>query len=666
MLAQMTNPRFYLILAADLVIFALSFYSAYLLRFDFAVPEAFRTQMWRFMAFLLPGKVVVFFLFGLYRGMWRYTGRSDLWRLGQASLVSMLYYIAATAYIHGLIGVPRSVFLIDAILTVALNGGLRLGIRFLYSRPFQTFRDVLPSYLANGKKPAVTEKAVLIIGAGSAGEMMCREISDNPSLNYRVQGFLDDDSSKWGRYLHGIKVYGGVETLPEVIGQAGIGEALIAIPSASGPQMRRILEICKTCGVRYRTLPDLGGIIGGKVSVKALRDINYEDLLRRPPVRLDNALISGYLQGKRIMVTGAGGSIGSELCRQIIRFGPKELILVDAGEANLFNIQMELKHELNFHHCRCILTRVQIKWRMADVFKQYRPHLIYHAAAYKHVPLLETNPWEAIYNNVLGSRVVMDLAVEYGVERFVLVSTDKAVRPTNVMGASKRLAELIMQSFCGNGARFMAVRFGNVIGSSGSVLPLFRRQLERGGPLTVTHPEMTRYFMSIPEAVQLILQAGGLGRGGEIFILEMGTPVKIITMAEELVRLSGKVPGKDVDIIFSGLRQGEKLCEELITQDEDILPTSHEKILVLRSNDWQGEKSQEAFSLSLNRAVDNLVEIAGAHDAEVIRRKLSEILPEYTPQKNGTISPKAQLTRQNGATPIHTARCQPGNGGGIK
>ena len=463
---------------------------------------------------------------------------------------------------------------------------------------------------------------------------MLREIIDNPNLNYYVVGFLDDDRSKWGRSLHGLKVFGDTEMLPKIIRHRKIDEVLIAAPSATGSQMRRIIDICKKCEARYRTLPEIGAIINGKVSIKSLRDVKYEDLLRRPPVTLDKTEISRYLHGKRVLVTGAGGSIGSELCRQIIRFNPAELILVDAGEANLFNIQMELQHELNFPHYRCILGRVQNQALMDEVFRQYHPQILFHAAAYKHVPLIEKNPWEAVDNNVLGSQVVMQLSVKYGVGRFVLVSTDKAVCPANVMGASKRITELIVQSLQGNGTRFMAVRFGNVIGSSGSVLPLFRRQLEQGGPITVTHPDVTRYFMTITEAAQLIVQAGGLGEGGEIFILEMGTPVKIAQMAEELVRLSGKKPGEDVEIVFIGLRAGEKLYEELITQDEGVVSTKHKKIMVLRSNGWHGKKDQAEFSQWLDGVLEDLYRIANTHDVKAIRTMLKEILPDYMPEQN--------------------------------
>ncbi len=634
MLAQLRNHRFYAVLAADFVIFIVSFVGAYLLRFDFILTPLYCAQILRYLPFLLPGKIFIFFLFGLYRGMWRYSSLDDLWRLVQAILLSMLFYATATSYFYGFQGIPRSVFLLDAILTFLMSGGLRMGIRLIYSLPSNSggFRPINLLRL-NGHRPK--GKSILIVGAGAAGEKMLREIFDNPHLDYQVIGFLDDDRTKRGRSLHGLKIYGGMEMLPELSRCQKIDEVLIATPCATGAQIRRITDICKSCKLGYRTLPEIGAIIDGKVSIKKLRDVKYEDLLRRPPVKLDTSEISRYLQGKRVLVTGAGGSIGSELCRQIIRFDPQELILVDAGEANLFNIQMELHHELNFHRYQCLLSRVQRQSLMNDIFSLYRPQLIFHAAAYKHVPTLEKNPWEAIFNNVLGSRVVVDLAVKYGVERFVLVSTDKAVRPTNVMGASKRLTELIIQSVQGNGTRFMAVRFGNVIGSSGSVLPLFRRQLEQGGPITVTHPEVTRYFMTIPEAAQLILQAGGLGKGGEVFLLEMGTPIKIAEMAEKLVRLSGKEPGKDVEIIFTGLREGEKLYEELITQGEGIVPTKHEKIMVLRANGWNGKKTQDGFKQWLDGALGDLYRVAITYDAQAIKSKLCEILPEYNPQPGG-------------------------------
>jgi FlaA1/EpsC-like NDP-sugar epimerase len=633
MLAQLSNLRFYLVLSADLGIFLMALVGAYLLRFDFILRPFCLTQILQVAPFILPGKIVIFFLFGLYRGLWRFSSLNDLRRLAQACFFAMLFYMGITFYVLGIPGVPRSVFFLDACLTLLMSGGLRLSSRLFYAVTHRSL-GVWPFSLASGPSLSPSGKSVLIVGAGGAGEKMLREIFDNPHLHHHVVGFLDDDGAKWGRSLHGVKVYGGVEKLPQVIKGRKIDEVLIAIPGATGPQMRRIIDICKRCQIRHRTLPEIGAIIDGKLSIKDLRDVKYEDLLRRPPVRPDATGINRYLRGKRVLITGAGGSIGSELCRQIIRFDPQELILVDASEEHLFNLQMELYHELKFRRCRCVLSRVQNQPLMDEVFRGYLPQLIFHAAAYKHVPMLETNPWKAISNNVLGSQVVMELALKYEVERFVLVSTDKAVRPTNVMGASKRLSELNLQSLQGDRVRFMAVRFGNVIGSSGSVLPLFRRQLEQGGPITVTHPEVTRYFMTIPEAAQLILQAGGLGEGGEIFLLEMGIPVKIAQMAEELVRLSGKQPGKDVEIIFTGLREGEKLYEELITQGEDVVATKYEKIMVLRANGWNGKKTQFEFSRWLEGALEELYEIAQTHDAQAIRRKLREIIPEYKPQRH--------------------------------
>ena len=350
-------------------------------------------------------------------------------------------------------------------------------------------------------------------------------------------------------------------------------------------------------------------------------------------MELDATGIRNYLDGKTVLITGCGGSIGSELCRQVVKYQPGALVLVDASEANLFHIQMELQHESCFQKCHGILGHVQDRPLMTSVFQKFRPEVVFHAAAYKHVPVLEKNPWEAITNNIVGSRVVMELAVEYGVDRFVLVSTDKAVRPTNVMGASKRVTELLLQSFQGNATKFMAVRFGNVVGSSGSVVPLFRRQIEHGGPVTVTHPEVTRYFMTIPEAAQMIMQAGAMGEGGEIFILKMGTPVKIADMARDLIRLSGKEPDKDIKIVFTGLREGEKLYEELITVGEGIVPTGHEKIMVLRSDGlFNGSSDRVRLREWLDSELRLLCDMALRHDSQAIKKRLQEIVPEYTPQ----------------------------------
>lgn len=639
MLAQLRNPRLYMMALIEAVVFTVAYVGAYLLRFDFVLKTQDWEQIMLVLPWLLPSKLATFFLLGLYKGMWRYSSVQDFWRLAEACFFSSLLIVSIVLFLHRFAGFSRAVFLLDGILTFLIAGGVRVAIRSYYayknsSKGNQAFRRSQSD--ANPRKL----KRILVIGAGGSGEKILREITDNPRLDYQIVGFLDDDPSKRGRAVHGVSVLGRVDDLPRIIEKHEVQEVFISTPSATGAEMRRIVDICEACRVSSKTLPAIGQIIDGEVTIKALRDVNYEDLLRRPPVQLDTAGIEDYLAGQTIMVTGGGGSIGSELCRQLIRFHPEKLILVDAGEANLYGIQMELRHELKFDAYHCILARVQNQNIMEEIFKTYRPDVVFHAAAYKHVPLLERNPWEAIFNNVLGSRVVMQMAVKHGTKRFVLVSTDKAVRPTNVMGTSKRLAELVLQSFQGNGTRFMAVRFGNVLASSGSVIPLFRKQIEHGGPVTVTHPEVTRYFMTIPEAAQLILQAGALGEGGEIFVLEMGTPVKIADMAADLIRLSGKEPGRDIEVVFTGLRPGEKLYEELITRGEDIISTRHEKIMALEYRDrwnWNGLNTQDRYCSWLDREIEELCGIAGGHDACSIKQKLKELVPEYIPQDTGCV-----------------------------
>jgi FlaA1/EpsC-like NDP-sugar epimerase len=633
MLSQFKNSHLFIMFLMDLVIFVISYTGACLLRFEFTLDYATRQELKMVLPFLVSIKLIVFFCFGLYRGMYRYFSIQDLWRLGCASVLSSVFVIVLLLYIHGYRGFSRSVFLMDGFLTFLFTAGIRAGIRsFYYAVGIpKGFGAFLLSLLRGGSS---RKKNVLIIGAGGAGEKVLREIFDNPDLEYRMVGFLDDDPSKQGRSLHGVPVLGPVEILPKIADESNLHQVFVTIPSVTGRNLRRIIDICEDCKVSYKTLPRLGHIMDGKVSIKSLRDVNYEDLLGRSPAVLDVDGIRGCISEQTVLVTGCGGSIGSELCRQLVRFGPRRLILVDAGEWNLFNIQMELHHELKFHSYRCILSQVQDRPLMEEVFKLHRPSVVLHAAAYKHVPLLENNPWEAVFNNIRGSQVVMELAVEYGVERFVLVSSDKAVHPSNVMGTSKRISELLMQIHQAPGRRFMAVRCGNVLGSFGSVIPLFRRQIEQGGPITVTHPDVTRYFMTIPEAAQLMLQAGALGEGGEIFFLEMGTPVRIAEMARDLIKLSGKRPDIDIEIVYTGLREGEKLCEELITAGEDILGTRHDRIMLVRANGhWYGRQSQDNFRQWLYRQIEDLYRIALTHDALAIKEKLKEIVPEYTPQE---------------------------------
>ena len=619
-----------MVLWADLVLFALAYLGAYLLRFEFQLSSKEITNLWGGLPYILPFKGAVFFWVGAYRGMWRYTGLIDMWNLFKASVFSSLVIVTTVLFIHRFAGFSRGVFVIDGILTFMFTGGVRVFVRYLYHRNLGTYsRNEVSS-----TKPDLGKKGIpiLIIGAGNAGEKTLRELGDNPRLPYRVKGLIDDDGRKKGRSIHGVPVLGGIESLAEIVKVKGVEEVLIATPSATGPQMRRIVEACDACEVRFKTLPGMGEIIDGKVSIKDLRDVNFKDLLGRPPVSLDLQEIESYLKGKSVLVTGAGGSIGSELCRQIVQFGPEKLILLDASESNLYDIQMELKHGLDYQKYATILEYVQNRRGIKRVFGHFRPDVVFHAAAYKHVPMLERNPWQAIHNNIRGSHVVMEECVENKTGYFVLVSTDKAVQPTNVMGASKRITELLVQSYIGNETRMMAVRFGNVVGSAGSVVPLFRKQIARGGPVTVTHPEVTRYFMTIPEATQLILQAGAIGEGGEVLILEMGTPVKIADMARDLIRLSGKEPDKDIEIVFTGLRAGEKLYEELFAEDEEIVSTGHEKILVLKPDgSWNGHDNQEAFRHWLRQGLEELEKLADEQDAPGIKQKLKELVPEYEP-----------------------------------
>ncbi len=628
---QLMNPKFYLMIFSDGIIFVISLVGAYLFRFELSFGYVYIKQIQNLIIWIVPLKLIIFFSFGLYRGMWRYTSIRDFWSLVRACLLATLLIITIILYLNRFEGYSRVVFIADGFFTLLLTGGVRIIIRSYYAAYVSPKIIQSPLSKTNLKK-------VLIIGAGSAGEKIVREVFENYQLHYKVVGFIDDDPQKQGRSLHGIRVLGNVEKIAKILEKKDVQEILIAIPSASGDQIRNIVEACRNCNVSYKILPGIGELIDGRVSIKVLRDINYEDLLGRPPVHLNIGGIRNYLDDKTVLITGCGGSIGSELCRQVIKFQPSYLILLDASEMNLFNIQMELQNERSYNKCEAVLGHVQDKNLMNDIFKKYKPQVVFHAAAYKHVPMQEKNPWEAVFNNIIGSRVTMDISIKHHVERFVLVSTDKAVRPTNVMGASKRVTELIMQSAQGNDTRLMAVRFGNVVGSSGSVIPIFRRQIEQGGPVTVTHPEINRYFMTIPEAAQMILQAGAMGKGGEVFILRMGTPVKIVDMARDLIRLSGKEPDVDIKIIFTGLRDGEKLYEELITVGEDILPTGHEKIMVLRSSHQPNEgnilqKSREM----LEKKIDELVKNALRHDSRAIKKKLKEIVPEYTPQENESV-----------------------------
>ena len=622
MINQLRNRNFYLLVTADIGLFITSIFMAYAVRFSFYIPHAEYHQILVVLPWLITVKVSTFFLLGVYRGMWRYTSIPDALRLLKASLLATLIVMAGLTFINRFMGFPRSVFLADSIFTLFFCGGIRAGIRMLYSA-----QQYLPGWQAETDITPPHHTNLIIIGAGDAADKIIREIQGNQASPYKVVCCLDDDSTKHHRSLLEIPVRGPVSHLKRYAEKFQASEVIIAMPSVTGDRMREIVAICEKSGLLFRTLPSLSSLIDGNVTINDLRPVNYEDLLGRPPVHLNLGEIGHYLQGKTVAVTGAGGSIGSELCRQIIRFRPKALILIEASEFNLYRIEMELRTERKFTATYPAMGRVQDRPLMERIFEHYRPQVVFHAAACKHVPMVELNPWEAVFNNVVGSQVIMDTAGKFEVERCVFISTDKAVRPTNVMGASKRTVEILLQSRPVGKTRYMAVRFGNVVGSSGSAIPLFESQIKAGGPVTVTDPEMTRYFMTIPEATQLVLQAGALGEGGEIFILEMGTPVKIADMARDLIRLSGKEPDRDIKIVFTGLRPGEKLYEELITHGEGIVKTQHEKIMVLR-RDSQTSADQLAH---LQTDFADLIACANAHDADRIKATLKRIVPDYSP-----------------------------------
>ena len=630
---RLFDKNFVFILLADVLLLCAAWYGAYLLRFNFEIPEGNLGLLLRVLPMIVILKLLTFYFFNLYRGMWRYTSIRDFFDILKATTVGSLLIVTLILFTHRFEGFSRSVFMIDWVLTVFFVTGFRLSIRLVFWLGLRdhSARLSLKKFISGDRKKTGA-KNLLIIGAGDCGEKIYREIRDNAALRYNVVGFIDDNPGKVGMQIHGIPVLGTTLDLKSISTRVKADEALIAIPSATSKQMRNIVSLCEHCGILSKTVPGMGELIDGKVTVKAIRDVAYRDLLGREVIRLEEERIGSYLENNAVLVTGGGGSIGSELCRQICRFRPKRLVLYERAESPLYEIEVDLKR--NFAHIQIIpcLADIRDRSQLAHAFDAYKPRVVFHAAAYKHVPMMELQPWKAIKNNILGTRNLIDISIQKDVERFVLVSTDKAVRPTNVMGASKRVAELLVQAqnACNpTKTRFMVVRFGNVVGSVGSVVPLFKKQIENGGPVTVTHPEVTRYFMTIPEACQLILQSGAMGEGGETFILDMGTPIKIAEMAKDLIRLSGFEVGVDIDIEYVGLRPGEKLYEELITEGEGIVPTEHEKIMVLR-----GETCDQSL---LNGKIDELRDLARQQKAEEIRLKLKEIIPEYRPNNQGQV-----------------------------
>jgi len=560
-------------LVADAILIAAAWGLTFWIRFDPTVPSYYEHLLsWQTFAIVLGLKLSVFVLFGFYNRWWRYVSTRDMWGAARGVVVASLL-VDLTLYAfppEGTARLPRGIAFIDMLLLLAFVAGSRLLARTLIERPSPG------GFVARGRE-------VLIVGAGDAGQVILRELQRAPQLGYTPIGLLDDDPRKKNLRVHGVRVLGTTSDLRRVLREAEPDELLIAMPSASGELRQRIVDTAQEERVSVKTLPGLHELIAGDVNLAGqIRPVQVEDVLGREPVEVDLHEIAGYVARKTVLVSGAGGSIGAELCRQIARVGAGRIILVDRSEPALFDIERELLDERGFSAALPVLADVGNRAKLRQVFEKYRPDVVFHAAAYKHVPLLEANPLEAVRNNVLATKTIAEVAVEFETRRFVLVSSDKAAQPKNLMGQSKAICEWIVQA---HGARddlptrFVAVRFGNVLGSSGSVIPTFRRQIERGGPVTVTHRDMTRYFMTIPEAVSLIVQAGAIGGRGDLFVLDMGQPVSIYELAENMIRLSGKVPERDIAIRITGVRPGEKLHEVLWNQDESGEPTAHPKIL---------------------------------------------------------------------------------------
>ncbi|HXU93884.1 MAG TPA: nucleoside-diphosphate sugar epimerase/dehydratase [Gallionella sp.] len=605
------GTRTFLAVAHDSVAVVLAWSVAYLLRFNFELPDDFATELRQTLIWVVPLQVAIFWGLGLYKGIWRYASLADLRRIVLAVLVAAVSIPFVLWMFRIGAVVPRSVLVINPLLLVLLMGGSRLLYRLWKEQ------GLYGEIKLHGEP-------VLILGAGDAAVSLSKELTK--SRDWRPVGFLDDDSGKQGLVLNGIKVLGGLEQAASHAERLGVAQAIVAMPAASHQQRKRAIELCNQAGIKVLTVPSFDDLMSGRVAVTQLRPIELDDLLGRDPVQLDDAGLHGLLTDKAVMVTGAGGSIGSELCRQIARFAPAKLVLFESSEFALYTIEQELKQSFPSLDFACLVGDVRDAARVDEVLAQYRPAAVFHAAAYKHVPMMERhNAWQAIRNNVLGTWTVARSAQQHGVDKFVLISTDKAVNPTNVMGASKRLAEMVCQALQPSGdTRFVMVRFGNVLGSTGSVIPKFREQIAQGGPITVTHPEITRYFMSIPEAAQLVLQAGLMGRGGEIFVLDMGEPVKIVDLAKDLIRLSGFAE-EDIRIEFTGLRPGEKLYEELLADNEHTLPTPHPKLRIA-----QAQQADAAWLASLLDWTGS----ATMADEEV-RSALKGWVPEYCPDTGG-------------------------------
>ncbi len=622
--------RIALLVVLDVLIVNFAYIFWLLMRFDFdvnSVPFNAYFEVYVNNMFLITlVSILGLALSGIYTSIWKYAGSDELVKVVIGALLSVVFSMASMSLFQQ--SLPRSTYIV-AFMIIVLGVG---GIRMLY-RSLRRLRNpgahIGALRLTRAGLIGSDTRKVMMVGAGDAGASMIKEIKDHPEYGQKVVVAIDDNPEKIGRRIAGVKVAGDTSQIRRIARKYSVDDIIVAIPSANNKVIQKIVGECNKTRCKIKILPSLIDLINEKVSVSKLRDVDIEDLLGRDPVEVNIREVSGYLEGKIVLVSGAGGSIGSELCRQIARFRPRRLIALDIYENSIFELAGELRKKYPLLELEVVIASVRSRERLEEVFSKYRPHIVFHAAAHKHVPLMEKNPGEALLNNILGTKNMMDVSEQFVAERFVMISTDKAVNPTNVMGATKRTAEMILQEKSKHSqTNFVAVRFGNVLGSNGSVIPIFRKQIAEGGPVTVTHPDITRYFMTIPEAVQLVIQAGAMAEGGEIFILDMGEPVKIMDLAENVIRLSGYVPGVDIDIEITGLRPGEKLYEELLLNEEGIEKTAHNKIYVGHP---LGAEPKLREMLENGTLEEEVREVAQKSDSE-IKDWLKSIVTNYNPQ----------------------------------
>jgi FlaA1/EpsC-like NDP-sugar epimerase len=623
-----------LVVGFHILLIALANYLAFWIRFEGVIPDQEIAVFIQMLPWLVVIRSLNFLPLRLHQGLWRYTGIWDLRNVIAGVGLSTAAFFVVVRWGFGLKEYPLSVFIIDSLLLISLMGGSRLGYRLYY-----------------GLRQSVRSTHVLIYGAGDAGEMIVREIKNHGGrYDYDPVGFIDDNPAKVGQRIHGVPVLGTRDKLPKIFQSYQIDEVLLAIPSASASLIRQILTVLEPFKIPIKTLPGLGQVQNGKVGVSQIQNLSVEDLLERLPVGMDLKPVQNLLRGKRVLITGAGGSIGAELSRQIAKYNPARLVLLDQSESALYDIEMELQRSRPEVNRVAVLADIKNVRSLKQIFSQEEPQIIFHAAAYKHVPMMEHHPTEAVLNNIVGTHRLMQMAVQYKVQRFVLISTDKAVNPTNVMGATKRVNELCIQAMAKNArhgeAIFSAVRFGNVLGSNGSVVPLFLKQIEQGGPVTVTHPEVMRYFMTIPEAVLLVLQAATLARGGEIFVLEMGEQIKLMEMARHLIRMAGHIPDVDIAIRVVGLRPGEKLREELVAMDETLTASPVDKIQRVQSG-WVPELEL------LEQNIDELERLVNNGQSRSAMDLLCQLVPTFRPLNSEAVS---QLDRQRLRTRLQKLR----------